>query len=97
VKYGHQTSGAKVGIVGYCWGGLLTWRAAALVDGLSAAVPYYGGGSTTAEEIARHPKCPVMAHNAKQDHPIFEGLDNSNLLSNTALAKATFKDIFRPT
>ena len=68
VKYAHQTSGAKVGIVGYCWGGLLTWRAAALVDGLSAAVPYYGGGSTTAEEIARHPHCPVMAHYAKQDH-----------------------------
>jgi carboxymethylenebutenolidase len=73
VNYAHQTSGAKVGIVGYCWGGLLTWRAAALVDGLSAAVPYYGGGSTTAEEIARHPKCPVMAHYAKQDHWI--GLD----------------------
>jgi len=39
----------------------------------------------------------ALEHNAKQDHPIFEGLDNSNLLSNTALAKATFKDIFRPT
>ena len=73
VTYAHQTSGAKVGIVGYCWGGLLTWRAAALVQGLSAAVPYYGGGSTTAEEIARHPHCPVMAHYAKQDHWI--GLD----------------------
>ncbi|MEY4018176.1 MAG: hypothetical protein RLZZ189_1974 [Pseudomonadota bacterium] len=73
VKYALHTSGAKVGIVGYCWGGLLTWRAAALVEGLSAAVPYYGGGSTTSEEIARHPKCPVMAHYAKQDHWI--GLD----------------------
>ena len=73
IKYAHQTSGAKVGIVGYCWGGLLTWRAAALVQGLSAAVPYYGGGSTTAEEIARHPICPVLAHYAKQDHWI--GLD----------------------
>lgn len=73
VKYAQQTSGAKVGIVGYCWGGLLTWRAAALVQGLSAAVPYYGGGSTTSEEIARHPNCPVMAHYAKQDHWI--GLD----------------------
>mgnify|MGYP003330026849 FL=1 len=73
VKYALQTSGAKVGIVGYCWGGLLTWRAAALVQGLSAAVPYYGGGTTTAEEIARHPQCPVMAHYAKEDHWI--GLD----------------------
>ena len=67
VKYAHQTSGAKVGVVGYCWGGLLTWRAAALVQGLSAAVPYYGGGTTTEQEIARHPNCPVMAHYARSE------------------------------
>ena len=36
----------------------------------------------------------ALKHNAKQDHALFEGLDNSNLLSNSALAKATFKDIF---
>ncbi len=68
VDYAAQTSGGKVGIVGYCWGGLLTWRAAALVKGLSAAVPYYGGGSTTDEERARHPLCPVLAHYAEKDH-----------------------------
>ena len=33
------TGGSKVGIVGYCWGGLLTWRAACLLNGLSAAAP----------------------------------------------------------
>ena len=60
--------GLKVGIVGYCWGGLLTWRAAALVNGLSAAVPYYGGGSTTPAEIAREPRVPVMAHFGAKDH-----------------------------
>lgn len=60
--------GLKVGIVGYCWGGLLTWRAAALVDGLSAAAPYYGGGSTTPAEIARSPRVPVMAHFGAKDH-----------------------------
>jgi carboxymethylenebutenolidase len=38
------------------------------VKGLSAAVPYYGGGSTTDEEIARHPHCPVLAHYAEEDH-----------------------------
>ncbi|MFT4190429.1 MAG: dienelactone hydrolase family protein, partial [Comamonas sp.] len=32
-------SGGKVGIVGYCYGGLLAWRAAAQLRGLSAAVP----------------------------------------------------------
>jgi carboxymethylenebutenolidase len=58
----------KVGIVGYCYGGLLTWRAACELQGLSAAVPYYGGGVTTPDEIARKPKCPVLAHFGDQDH-----------------------------
>jgi carboxymethylenebutenolidase len=64
----HASQAGKVGIVGYCYGGLLTWRAACQLDGLSAAVPYYGGGVTTPEEIARKPKCPVLAHFGDQDH-----------------------------
>ena len=66
----HVAHAGKVGIVGYCWGGLLTWRAAALVSGLSAAAPYYGGGMTTPGEIARSPKVPVLAHFSDQDHYI---------------------------
>lgn len=64
----HAAQAGKVGIVGYCWGGLLTWRAACLLDGLSAAVPYYGGGVTTPDEVARKPKVPVLAHFGDQDH-----------------------------
>jgi len=64
----HASSAGKVGIVGYCWGGLLTWRAACMLDGLSAAAPYYGGGMTTTAEIARQPKVPVLAHFGDQDH-----------------------------
>jgi carboxymethylenebutenolidase len=60
----------KVGIVGYCYGGLLTWRSACELNGLSAAVPYYGGGSTTPDEIKRKPKVPVMAHFANKDKHI---------------------------
>jgi carboxymethylenebutenolidase len=65
---GHAAQGGKVGIVGYCYGGLLTWRAACMLTGLSAAVPYYGGGVTTPDEIARSPKVPVLAHFGDQDH-----------------------------
>jgi carboxymethylenebutenolidase len=64
----HAASAGKVGIVGYCWGGLLTWRAACILDGLAAAVPYYGGGMTTPDEIARLPRVPVLAHFGDQDH-----------------------------
>jgi carboxymethylenebutenolidase len=64
----HAAQAGKVGILGYCWGGLLTWRAASVLNGLSAAVPYYGGGMTTEAEAARQPKVPVMAHFGGQDH-----------------------------
>ena len=66
----HAGSAGKVGIVGYCWGGLLSWRAACLADGLSAAVTYYGGGMTGAAESARKPKVPVLAHFGEQDRHI---------------------------
>jgi carboxymethylenebutenolidase len=68
INHAAQTSGGKVGIVGFCWGGLLTWRAACTLSGLSAAVPYYGGGMTAGEEPARKPACPVMVHFGDQDH-----------------------------
>lgn len=68
IDHAAQASGGKVGIVGYCWGGLLTWRAACTLQGLSAAVPYYGGGMTAAAEAAREPTVPVMVHFGDQDH-----------------------------
>jgi carboxymethylenebutenolidase len=66
----------KVGIVGYCWGGLLTWRSACLLTGLSAAVPYYGGGMTAGVEASRKPVIPVLAHFGEKDHWI--SLDSVN-------------------
>nr|WP_315429332.1 dienelactone hydrolase family protein [uncultured Albidiferax sp.] len=68
VDYASQAG--KVGMVGYCWGGLLAWRAAGLVTGLSAAVPYYGGGMTGPAEAARTPKVPVLAHFGEFDQGI---------------------------
>jgi carboxymethylenebutenolidase len=64
----YAAKAGKVGIVGYCWGGLLTWRAAAKVSGLAAAAPYYGGGMTTPEETALQPKVPVLVHFGSKDH-----------------------------
>jgi carboxymethylenebutenolidase len=68
IHHAAKASGGKVGVVGYCWGGLLTWRAACTLSGLSAAAPYYGGGVTTDAEIARQPQVPVLAHFAEQDN-----------------------------
>ena len=62
-------SGAgKVGIVGYCWGGLVTWLAAGKLAGLSAAVPYYGGGILDNAEL--DPKVPLMGHFGDKDQHI---------------------------
>jgi carboxymethylenebutenolidase len=64
----HAAQGGKVGIVGYCWGGLLSWRAASALQGLSASVPYYGGGMTVGDDLLRQPTVPVMVHFGAQDH-----------------------------
>lgn len=64
----YAARAGKVGMVGYCWGGLLTWRASAGVSGISAAAPYYGGGMTRPEESAIEPKVPVLAHFGRNDH-----------------------------
>jgi len=67
-----KRSGGKVGIVGFCWGGLLTWRSACTLDGLSAAVCYYGGGMTTPEESARKPRVPA-ARALRRARPLDSG------------------------
>jgi carboxymethylenebutenolidase len=64
----YAARGGKVGIVGFCWGGLLVWRSAAALNGLTAAVSYYGGGMTTDEEAARKPKVPMLSHFGEKDH-----------------------------
>jgi carboxymethylenebutenolidase len=58
-------SAGKVGVIGYCWGGYVTWMAAARVPGFACAVPYYGGGML--EAIGEHSLCPVMAHFGERD------------------------------
>jgi len=65
----HECNG-KVGVVGYCWGGLLTWRAACLVDGVSAAASYYGGGMTFEPALSLKSKAPTIAHFAEKDQHI---------------------------
>jgi carboxymethylenebutenolidase len=55
----------KVGVIGYCWGGLLAWLAAARVPGFAAAITYYGGGMPDA--IGEQPTVPVLAHFGEQD------------------------------
>jgi carboxymethylenebutenolidase len=71
IDHAHTaTGGKKVAVVGYCWGGLLTWRAACALNGIAAAAPYYGGGMTVGGEPQRTPRCPVLAHFGERDKHI---------------------------
>lgn len=68
IGHAARAGGGKVGIVGYCWGGLLSWLAACKLDGLACAVCYYGGGMP--DQKALVPRCPVLAHFGEKDHAI---------------------------
>jgi len=63
-------SGAgKVGVVGYCWGGLLAALSAIrLGDSVSAAAAYYGGGTPTLAGLT--PVAPMVMHYGEHDHAI---------------------------
>ncbi|MFZ2156037.1 MAG: dienelactone hydrolase family protein [Bradyrhizobium sp.] len=62
---GEAKKGGKVGIVGYCFGGTVTWVAAAQAKGLACAAPYYGGGMPGF--IGENPKVPTMCHFGELD------------------------------
>ena len=62
------TEGLKVGVVGYCFGGTLAWLAATRIDGVAAAVGYYGGG--IADTANEQPKCATMLHFGETDASI---------------------------
>ena len=56
---------ARIGVIGYCWGGYVAWMAASRLTGFTCAIPYYGGGML--EAAAERPTCPVMAHFGERD------------------------------
>ena len=58
----------KVGIIGYCLGGTVAFLAAGKLDGLSAAVGYYGG--QTAKNADLVPRVPVLLHFGEHDTSI---------------------------
>ena len=58
----------KVGIIGYCMGGTVAFLAAGKLDGLSAAVGYYGG--QTAKNADLVPRVPVLLHFGEHDTSI---------------------------
>lgn len=54
--------------MGFCFGGSTTWVAAALCDGLQAAVCFYGGNII--DHVDLTPKIPTLLHFGKTDETI---------------------------
>jgi len=65
----ESTAGQKIASIGYCMGGLLSYRTAA--DGLvDTAVAYYGGGIQNGLDRADEIKVPVLMHFGSADSHI---------------------------
>jgi carboxymethylenebutenolidase len=61
-------SAGKVGVVGYCLGGSLSWLAATRLHDVAAASCYYGG--RIAANSGEKPRCPVQMHFGDKDQSI---------------------------
>jgi carboxymethylenebutenolidase len=57
----------RVGMVGFCWGGRITYMSACELP-IACGVAYYGGGIT--QLLDKKPRCPVMYHFAERDQHI---------------------------
>lgn len=68
----HEACTGKVGVVGYCWGGLISYLSA-VQQKPDAAVSYYGVGIDKRLDLASHLACPLMLHYAGLDQ--FAGPD----------------------
>ena len=65
----EMSSAGKVSVIGFCFGGYATYVAACSVDGVSAAMPFYGGG-IAAKVGDMQPNCPTQFHFGDKDAAI---------------------------
>lgn len=63
---GHSAVTGKVGSVGFCMGGLLSYLAAAKA-GVDSAVCYYGGGIHTQLDLVKDIRVPILLQFAAKD------------------------------
>ncbi|PKL74486.1 MAG: dienelactone hydrolase, partial [Candidatus Melainabacteria bacterium HGW-Melainabacteria-1] len=61
----------KVGVVGFCFGGLMANLMAVRLPDLAAAVPFYGGQAPT-EDVSRI-QAPLLLHFAETDERVNAG------------------------
>ena len=61
----HLGGSGKVATLGYCWGGTIAWRSATQLEGIAAAVCYYG--TQIGPYVTEKSRCPVLMHFGESD------------------------------
>lgn len=78
----------KIGVVGFCMGGLYTYLSAANINP-DAAVAYYGGGIAHCLDQAANISCPIMFHFGERDDHIPPEVVTGVQAAVSGLAEAT--------
>lgn len=78
----------KLGVMGFCVGGFLTYKVAEHYSDLGAIVPFYGGGYDPAHEDVAKVNCPVLAIYGSKD----QGIPQSQVQKIEKLYKDAGKD-----
>jgi len=60
----------KLGLIGFCVGGFMTYTVAERYPNLGAVVPFYGAGYQPTLESVAHINAPVLAFYGSQDHSV---------------------------
>ena len=66
----------KQALIGFCWGGEMTFATATKIKTLDAAVVFYGR-SPNPLELVKDIRAPVMAHYGEKDEGINKGIDET--------------------
>lgn len=64
------------GLIGFCWGGEMTFAAATQIRSLDAAVVYYGR-SPNPLDLVKNISAPVMAHYGEKDAGVNKGINDT--------------------
>ena len=73
IDYLKEQGATKIGIIGFCFGGAVTWRVAVASPDLAAAVPFYG--SNPPLETVSDIKAAVFAAYGALDERVNAGID----------------------
>jgi carboxymethylenebutenolidase len=66
----------RLGLMGFCWGGEMTFAAATQIPSLDAVVVYYGRSPNPLDNV-KNIRAPLMAHYGEKDAGITKGIPDT--------------------